>query len=226
MSREKLGLGRALGGSVIMGSGIAGMHYTGMNAMCLPATMQFHVPLVVLSVAFAIVFSFAALMLAFDLREETKERPLRKIGSASVMGAAVCAMHYTGMASVSFIPSAVLPNLSRAESISSLGNNGIAIVTFIVLATVVLTSSMDRQAKEELRHLNEELEHRVLERTSQLADLNEELKKLRNELRLVVDTIPALVWSKLPDGSAVFFNQRFREYTGLSEEKKDWAKAG
>jgi two-component system, sensor histidine kinase and response regulator len=93
VSREKLGLGRALGGSVIMGSGIAGMHYTGMNAMRLPATMQFHVPLVVLSVAFAIVFSFAALMLAFDLREETKERPLRKIGSASVMGAAVCAMH-------------------------------------------------------------------------------------------------------------------------------------
>ena len=36
------------------------------------------------------------------------------------------------------------------------------------------------------------------------------------DIRLVVDTIPALVWSTLPDGSAEFFNQRWLEYTGLS----------
>jgi len=36
------------------------------------------------------------------------------------------------------------------------------------------------------------------------------------DIRLVVDTIPALVWSILPDGSAEFFNQRWLEYTGLS----------
>jgi PAS domain-containing protein len=44
----------------------------------------------------------------------------------------------------------------------------------------------------------------------------------------VIDTIPALVWSKLPDGSADFLNQRFREYTGLSVEEglgEGWLKA-
>src|SRR5271156_4707383 len=37
-----------------------------------------------------------------------------------------------------------------------------------------------------------------------------------NELRDVVDAIPALIWTTRPDGDADFFNQRWREYTGLS----------
>jgi PAS domain S-box-containing protein len=50
-----------------------------------------------------------------------------------------------------------------------------------------------------------------------------EVQALKDQLRLVVDTIPAVVWSKLPDGSADFLNQRFREYTGLSlEEGYGW----
>jgi len=50
-----------------------------------------------------------------------------------------------------------------------------------------------------------------------------ETQALRDRLRLVIDTIPAVVWSKLPDGSADFLNQRFRDYTGLSlEEGRGW----
>jgi PAS domain S-box-containing protein len=50
-----------------------------------------------------------------------------------------------------------------------------------------------------------------------------EIHALKDKLRLVIDTIPAVVWSKLPDGSADFLNQRFRDYTGLSlEEGRGW----
>jgi formate hydrogenlyase transcriptional activator len=43
------------------------------------------------------------------------------------------------------------------------------------------------------------------------------------DVRLVVDTIPALVWSARPDGSAEFFNRRWLDYAGLSaEEASDW----
>jgi len=50
-----------------------------------------------------------------------------------------------------------------------------------------------------------------------------EVQALREQFRLVIDTIPAVVWRKLPDGSADFLNQRFREYTGLSlEEGRGW----
>jgi PAS domain S-box-containing protein len=39
---------------------------------------------------------------------------------------------------------------------------------------------------------------------------------IEEHLRLIIDAIPTIVWRKLPDGSADFLNQRFREYTGLS----------
>jgi PAS domain S-box-containing protein len=43
------------------------------------------------------------------------------------------------------------------------------------------------------------------------------------QLRAIIDTIPALVWSARPDGSAEFFNRRWLDYTGLSyDEARDW----
>jgi PAS domain S-box-containing protein len=41
---------------------------------------------------------------------------------------------------------------------------------------------------------------------------------IEERLRLIIDTIPTIVWRKLPDGSADFLNRNFREYTGLSLE--------
>jgi len=37
-----------------------------------------------------------------------------------------------------------------------------------------------------------------------------------DELRLVIDSIPAMVWSVLPDGRVEFLNRRWLEYSGLS----------
>jgi PAS domain S-box-containing protein len=43
------------------------------------------------------------------------------------------------------------------------------------------------------------------------------------ERHIAIDTIPALLWSTLPDGSSDFNNQPWLEYTGLSsEEARDW----
>src|SRR6202035_464252 len=42
VSQQKMGAFRALAGSVLMGTGIAGMHYIGMAAMRLPALCQFN----------------------------------------------------------------------------------------------------------------------------------------------------------------------------------------
>jgi PAS domain S-box-containing protein len=49
--------------------------------------------------------------------------------------------------------------------------------------------------------------------------LTEELRRSEKELRDVIDTIPALVWSALPDGSNTYVNKRFMEYTGSSAEQ-------
>ncbi len=39
---------------------------------------------------------------------------------------------------------------------------------------------------------------------------------MESELGRVVDALPGLVWTALPDGRSDFFNQRWRDYTGLS----------
>ena len=47
-------------------------------------------------------------------------------------------------------------------------------------------------------------------------DADEASNVIEERLRLIIDTIPIIVWRKLPDGSADFLNRNFREYTGLS----------
>jgi PAS domain S-box-containing protein len=231
-SRQKMGWAEALTGSLVMGAGIAALHYIGMAAMRLPAITRYRPFLVACSILLAVLFSLIALLMAFDLREGTRGTVPRRLASAIVMGLAVSAMHYTGMAATSFIPASP-PDLSHAVSISAVGNNAIAIVTLIVLVAAIVTSSVDRRASLEVERLNRDLERRVAERTLQLEVVNQALRKeiaeregveesvrrSEDRLRLVIDTLPALVWSKSPNGSADFLNQRFREYTGLSEEE-------
>ncbi|HWS87679.1 MAG TPA: PAS domain-containing protein [Pyrinomonadaceae bacterium] len=47
----------------------------------------------------------------------------------------------------------------------------------------------------------------------------EALAASEHNLKLIIDTIPALAWSTGPDGSADFFNQHYLDYVGLSAEQ-------
>src|SRR5467141_3436624 len=69
-----------------------------------------------------------------------------------------------------------------------------------------------RDREQELRTARDGLETKVAERTC-------ELRLRERELRDVVDTIPAIVWSALPDGSNAYVNSRFVEYSGMSVEQ-------
>ncbi|HEX2116342.1 MAG TPA: MHYT domain-containing protein, partial [Alphaproteobacteria bacterium] len=82
---------------VFMGLGIVSMHYTGMAAMDMPATIAWRIEYVIASILIAIAASIAALWLAFRL-----EGTWRRVGAAAMMGAAVSGMHYTAMAAAHF----------------------------------------------------------------------------------------------------------------------------
>jgi PAS domain S-box-containing protein len=156
VSRQKMGWFRALAGSVLMGAGIASMHYIGMAAMRLPAICQFNSFLVVLSVVFAVLISLAALWITFHFRDEKTGIGWEKLAGAVVMGAAIPVMHYTGMAAASFTPSGMPTDLSHAISISTVSTGGIAAVTFIVLGLALLTSWVDRRFAAQTLELQEE----------------------------------------------------------------------
>jgi len=64
-------------------------------------------------------------------------------------------------------------------------------------------------------------EHKQAEKESlQIAQRMQALsEKNEDHLRLVIDTIPTMVWSLLPDGTVDFVNRRWLEYTGLSRQE-------
>jgi NO-binding membrane sensor protein with MHYT domain/signal transduction histidine kinase len=160
VSRRKMGAFQAFAGSVLMGAGIASMHYIGMAAMRLPATLQYNSFLVVLSVVFAVLISLAALWITFHFRDEKAEIGWRKTAGAVLMGGGIASMHYIGMAAASFTPSAISADLSRAVSISTLGTAGIAAATLIVLGLALLTAWVDRRfAAQALKVQEEKLQH-------------------------------------------------------------------
>ena len=70
-----------------------------------------------------------------------------------------------------------------------------------------------RANEQELRKARDELEIKVAERTA-------ELRRSERELRDVLDSIPAIVWSALPDGSNSYVNRRFVEYCGMHRRSR------
>ena len=71
------------------------------------------------------------------------------------------------------------------------------------------------RGEDELSHLGQ-----VFNDTArQLQDLYVSLQNSEDRLRRVINTIPAYVWSTLPDGSVDFINQRLSDSTGLSADE-------
>ncbi len=132
-------------GCLIMGGGIAGMHYIGMAAMRFPGSCSYSYSIVILSVLIAFTISFAALRLTFQTRKMRAPGSWRKAGRAVVMGLAIPVMHYTGMAAVTFRSAAMHGNLSHSLSATTLGTAGVITVTMMVLALSSLTSMVDRR---------------------------------------------------------------------------------
>jgi NO-binding membrane sensor protein with MHYT domain len=89
------GLAPLLTGGVIVGLGVASMHYLGMEAINIPDMMSYNVILVVLSVLIAIAAGTAALYAGLWVRGLGAT-----LGASALMGVAVSGMHYTGMAAM------------------------------------------------------------------------------------------------------------------------------
>lgn len=114
----------------LAGLGVAVMHYLGMYGMRFGGYFEWYWALVLLSVLIAVTAATAALWLAFHAR-----KPLYQAGAALLMGAAVCSMHYTGMAAASLL--CTTPN--RGAGTTGLLRPDDLLACVIVLALGVLT---------------------------------------------------------------------------------------
>ena len=164
--QEELPWTRLTGGALLMGAGVAGMHYTGMAAMRMTPGIEYSPSLVILSLLIAVDASGAALWMAFRLRKDSAQVKLLRAGAAIVMGLAIAGMHYVGMAAAHFqrgsrcnaIDTGVSNNwLALLIIVSSLAGLLIALIVSVLDArmesrTAVLAASL-AEANQELTHL-------------------------------------------------------------------------
>ncbi len=179
--RARLPTRSLVSGALLMGGGIAAMHYTGMAAMRMMPAISYSPGWVVLSVVVAVVASGAALWMAFHLRQQSPNVKMLRVGAAVLMGAAIVGMHYIGMAAANFPH-----NTHSMAAFSGVNNNWLAllviVVTLAVLAITLIISVLDARLQARTSVLASSLAQANRELT-QLA-LHDNLTKLPNRLLL------------------------------------------
>lgn len=136
---------RVISSAVLLGAGIASMHYVGIHGLSGNFTIEHNAAMVVLSVVIAIVAAYGGLR-AFLARQEG----IRLIASSVAFGVAVSGMHYTAMDGMRFVccaepPMHHLGALAASQQTLSLV---VAVFCFVIAAGFLLSLMPDprRQA--------------------------------------------------------------------------------
>jgi NO-binding membrane sensor protein with MHYT domain len=153
---------RLVAGGVIIGVGVAAMHYMGMAAMSMPGSMSYNTPLVVLSVLIAIVAGTAALWIGTWVRGVGAT-----VGASLIMGVAVSGMHYTGMAAL-HIHGGSMPPMAVTAATGIKVISGATAATFLIpvllivsLATFLLTLTISLSPSEDEVRADAEFQRRM-----------------------------------------------------------------
>jgi PAS domain S-box-containing protein len=209
-----LGRRRLVGGALLMGTGICAMHYSGMSAIEIVPNIAYDPGLVAASFAIAVVASFTALWLAFELRNgRSWQIVVRRLGAALIMGAAISGMHYTGMAASRFSPGAYcvggLPIDNQGLALT------IGLITVALLTITLITAVFDAH----VRSTTAAQEQRLKEVNAQLQLQAAKSRVTEERLRQISDNIPAMIayWDR--DGICRFANKAHYERFGLTAEQ-------
>lgn len=169
-SAERFGARPIALASLAMGSGICGMHYLGMAAMELTIPIAWNLPVVVLSVAIAVAASAAALVIFRLLVQVRAERRFAaQLAAAAVMGAAICGMHYTGMAAARF------PAGTVCVSADALGGRGLTVILVVATCMLLLGTLLASILEARLQLVARRLAGSLQEANARLKTANEEL---------------------------------------------------
>lgn len=138
-------------GGAAFGAGVGAMHYTGMNAMVLPGTLQWDAGLIAWSVLFGMVFSAAALHVvprAPGVRSRTC--------GVALLTLAIVSLHFTGMGAATVIPDPMIP-ISLVSLNKEVLALGVTATMVVIVGTGVAAYTLDRKSEDaalaQYRHL-------------------------------------------------------------------------
>ena len=148
---------RLAAGGVIIGVGVAGMHYLGMAAMSMPGGMSYDLPLVIVSVLIAVGAGTAALWIGTWVRGMGAT-----IVAALVFGVAVTGMHYTGMAALTVTGSPMsMESMAGSVSGATAASFLIPLLAVTSLATFLMTLAISVAPNEEEIRADAEIRQRL-----------------------------------------------------------------
>jgi PAS domain S-box-containing protein len=132
--------------SFFMGSGIAAMHYTGMDALKMSPEIIYDQNLFLLSLLIAYVASFVALRMFFTQAMNVEAahqlfEPNRFL-AAVIMGVAIAGMHYTAMEAAIFDPRSVCTAVGQGID-SGIMSILIVLAVLLIIALTILLLMLD-----------------------------------------------------------------------------------
>ncbi|MDO5609733.1 MAG: EAL domain-containing protein [Pseudomonadota bacterium] len=158
VSGAELPAARLLYGAVVMGLGIAAMHYIGMSAMRMAPGIDYHPGWFAASIVIAIAAAGAALWIAFALRREVQGNSRLRMLASLVMGVAIIGMHYTGMAAARF-PAGSMCGATDGQGISTtmltVLTGGASLALFVIM---MVASQLDRRVQIQTSALEDSLQ--------------------------------------------------------------------
>ena len=210
---------RLTASSILLGCGIATMHYTGMAAIPILPPIRYDPVMFTVSVVVAVVVAYVALRLAFSLSGPTSRR--KKLGAALIMAGGICAMHYTGMAAAIFAPDSICTVTPDAINNKWLA----AVIAFntllVLLATVAIAffdarlADQNARAAQALKLINEAL----LERTHSAEQSEAALRDTESRFRSLLELAPDAIVIADDKGRIVLVNSQTERLFGYTREK-------
>jgi signal transduction histidine kinase len=131
-----------LGGAIIVGAGICGMHYLGMSALRFSPPVLWSTPGVLLSFLIAVMASLGAMMLLQNSGNDDFGT-VRQAAASLAIGLAICGMHYTGMLAMMLPPGAVCLRSPGELSGAALARVGVG-NTLVFMAGLLIVFSRDK----------------------------------------------------------------------------------
>jgi diguanylate cyclase (GGDEF)-like protein len=141
-------------GGALIGAGIVGMHYTGMEAFRAEGSILWDPTYVAASIIMAVAFGALALHLA------TRGTSLMRYAGVAALVFAIAALHFTAMAALSIVPDVftILPRETTSHSVMAIAVCG---VSLLVIGPAFTTYLIDRRRNQDAQRAQLASERRI-----------------------------------------------------------------
>lgn len=194
-SREKISLASVALGSLMMTVGFCAMHYLRMEALRLPAVLEYRRGVVAIFALSTIAISAGGVLLTFRTRQENAG--WTKLMGALIVGSAIPLLHFAEVWAVRFRQSDIPFSTQATLHVSSIDTVVVSMTSFLLAFAATFTAIQDRLL------------------SAQIA-IAAAAHDGETQFRTMAEAIPQIVWTAGPDGLTNYINQRWYEMTGMT----------